>query len=258
MGTVNAASLRVAVIDDESLARERVLRLLDNEPDVEVVAQFASCGAAIEALPRLDVDLLVADICMEQAQAGLDLLERLSQAYDPAPHTVFVTAFAQHAVRAFELGAADYLLKPLDPGRFQAMLERVRRQVGGTTPASEPVQRAAGGTRRPQKIALKRGEHIQVRSVSEIDWLETAGNYVRVHLGKETFLVRETIQGFEAKFGSPPFVRVSRSVVVNLNSIVTLLPLFSRQVEVLLKDGTRLALKGPYRDRLREHVAWFY
>lgn len=241
--------IRTVIVDDEPLSRSRIRRLLEREPDVELVGEYASPRRASTAIAQQRPDLLFLDIEMPRAN-GFELLASLGLQATPA--TIFVTAHAHYATQAFDSEAVDYLLKPFDDERFARSLERVRRHLAPMPAAAErPHERYV------RRLAVKSGGTVSFLRLDEVDWLETAGNYIRVHRGRDSYLHREALSSFELRLDPERFVRIHRSTVVNLDRITSLAPTFGREWVVLLRDGTRLTLAAPYRARLQALVGHF-
>ncbi len=239
-------SIRTIIVDDESLAREGLKAFLAEEPDVEIVQECADGASAVRAVERHRPDLLFLDVQMPEL-SGFDVLE----AIDPAsmPLVIFTTAHDQHAIRAFEVNALDYLLKPFTTGRFKKAVQRVREQIAARSAADGHSRLGAllAGPRPPglggRRILVKSANHILFVEAEEIDHVEAAGNYVILHAGKDGHIVRETMASMEARLGPAGFMRVSRSAIVNLNRIARLEPLVAPgEFCLVLKNGARLSM----------------
>ncbi|HEX8651733.1 MAG TPA: LytTR family DNA-binding domain-containing protein [Pyrinomonadaceae bacterium] len=247
--------IRALVVDDEPLARERIRSLLENEPDVLVAGECADGHAAVEAIFELKPDLVFLDVQMPEVD-GFGVLEALSGA--PLPAVIFVTAYDQYALRAFDVHALDYLLKPFDRERFQRALERARTQLQGER--SGEIDRRLLALLKEIKTEPKALERLVIKSAGrvfflkaeEIDWIEAAGNYVRLHTGSESHLLRETMNALEARLDPHQFLRIHRSTIINIERIKEMHPLFRGEHVVILRDGTRLTLGRGYRDKLQE------
>jgi two-component system LytT family response regulator len=242
-------ALRALIVDDVKLARQRLRRLLGAHPDVEVVGECADAASAIAAIAEHTPDLVFLDIEMPE-QDGFAVLAELPAVRRPA--IVFVTAYDQHAVKAFEANALDYLLKPVEPARMAATLERVRgqRTTGGSDARLDALLRVLERDRYPVRLAVRGTDGTQLVRVAEIDWIEAAGNYLCVRAGKQTHVLRETLTQMEAKLDPARFVRIHRSRIVNIDRIARLSPLFNGDHCVLLGDGTELTLSRTYREAL--------
>ena len=236
-------NIRSVIADDEPLARERIRSLLADVSDIEVVAECANGAQTLQAVQDHRPDLLFLDVQMPRLD-GFEVLEALQP--NPAPVVVFTTAHDEHAIRAFEVNALDYLLKPFTEARFQRALARAREQL--TKPSAPGPDRQISGLLSHVHAAASGGGRILVRSPErivflkpeEIDHLEAAGNYVVLHAGKERHIVRETTVAMEARLAHAGFMRISRSVIVNLARIREIQPLGPGQYCVILRNGTRL------------------
>lgn len=247
-------SIRTLIVDDEPLARERIKALLEDESDIEVVGECASGRKAVSAIQRQAPDLLFLDVQMPELD-GFGVLATLDP--ERLPVVIFVTAYDQYALRAFEVHALDYLLKPFDRERFKKALERVRAELQRDK-VGDLSQRLLALLEdiKPEHKSLKR---VMIKSdgrvyfvkAEEIDWIEAAGNYVRLHVGGKTHLQREKMNELESRLDPERFVRIHRSTIVNIETIKELEPWFRGEYVVVLHDGTRLILTRSYRDKLQ-------
>jgi two-component system LytT family response regulator len=255
-------NIRVLIVDDEPLARRGIRRLLERETDFEIAGEAGNGQIAVAKIESEKPDLVFLDIQMPLVD-GFSLIEKTGA--KNLPEIVFVTAYDEHAIRAFEAGALDYVLKPIDPERFQKTLERVRRRLN-----SPPQQQDAGIE--PEIINLLRGlaknetplaphaflERIPIKEsgrvffigVDEIDWIGACGNYIEIHAGREKHLLRETMEGIEGKLNPNEFLRIRRSTLVRIERIKELHPLFNGEFAVILRDGTELSSSRRYRKNL--------
>lgn len=235
--------VRAIIADDEPLARERVRSLLSDEPDVEVVAECVNGAQTLKATQEQRPDLLFLDVQMPRLN-GFEVLEALEP--ERIPVIIFTTAHDEHALRAFEVNALDYLLKPFTEARFKKALERAREQwEQGPRRLPEPQLAALlshlhAAAPRGGRILVRSPERILFLKPEEIGHVEAAGNYVVLHAGKERHIVRETTAAMEARLAPAGFMRLSRSVIVNPTHIREVQPLGPGQYSVLMKDGTRL------------------
>jgi two-component system, LytTR family, response regulator len=272
--------LSVLIADDEAVARARLRRLLTQCPDVALVAECADGREAVGAVERLRPDLVFLDIMMPELD-GFGVVSEL--AGHEAPHVVFVTAYDAHAVRAFEVNALDYLLKPVDAERLRATLDRARgRTAGGASGAPVDQRRLlalleelaaarrapAGPTATPAPAdasagvpALPRlGERLLVRGegrmyfvrLSDVDWLESSGNYVTLHVGDARHQVRERIGALACRLDPRRFARIHRTTIVNVDRVREIQPWFSGDAVVILHSGRKLRLSRLYRAALEE------
>ena len=248
--------IKTLIVDDEPLARERIRALVEGEPDVLVIGECADGRAAVISIREQKPDLVFLDVQMPEVD-GFGVLEALAHD-ERLPAIIFVTAYDQYALRAFDVHALDYLLKPFDRERFQKALERARTQIQGQR--SGDIDRRLLALLKGIKTEPKALERLVIRSagrvfflkVDEIDWIEAAGNYVRLHTGRDAHLLRETMNALEAKLDPDKFLRIHRSTIINIERIKEMHPLFRGEHVVILRDGTRLTLGRGYRDRLQE------
>lgn len=242
--------LKAIVVDDEPLARERVRTLLAAEPDIEVVTECASGAEAVDAVKRLSPDLLFLDIQMPEID-GFGVLRALPA---PLPLVIFVTAFDEHAVRAFETQALDYLLKPFKPARFRAAIARAREQLAKRQPDDVTRKLLAlleGRPAEPQylaRIAVRERERVRFVKTGDVDWFEASGNYVILHVGRENHVVRETLSALEAQLSPREFLRLSRSAIVNLDRVQEVQPAFNDEHVVILHNGAKLPMTRGVRE----------
>jgi len=247
--------LRVIVVDDEPLARERLRTLLDGERDVTIVAECADARSAIDAIRTHRPELVFLDVQMPEG-SGFDVVEALP---DARPAIVFVTAFDQYALDAFDVHALDYLLKPFDRERFARALDRARAHVARGDQSAERrlialLEDLRAERRGVQRIVIRERGRVFFLAVETIDWIEAAGNYARLHVGKEHHLLRETMKTLEARLDPAKFVRIHRSAIVNLERIRELQPSFHGEFTVVLEDGAQLTSSRNYGEPLRRLV----
>jgi two-component system LytT family response regulator len=237
--------LRVIIVDDERMARTRLRRMLEKDPEVEVAAECENGLEAVNAVRKEEPDLLLLDIQMPEMD-GFGVLEALGP--ERTPEVVFVTAYDEHAIRAFEEHALDYLMKPVAPERFAKMLARVRerkaRAQRGQESLFELLAQRKGGTR----LVVRSGERTTFVSPEEIDWVEAAGNYAILHLGKRTHILRETMSALETQLPGDQFCRVSRSTILNLRRVQELQSLSPGEHVAILADGQRIAISRSLRE----------
>ena len=249
--------VRVLVADDEPLARERLRLLLTREDWIDLVAECPDGMEAIEAIDRLQPDLVFLDIQMPGA-TGFEVIEAVGP--DRMPLVVFVTAFDQYALRAFDVHALDYLLKPFDRERFHEALVRARQQLERRTNGDlerrllELVQDLKPAVQRLERFVIKAGGRVFFVRADEIDWIEAAGNYVKLHVGGDAHLFRETMNSLESQLDPDTFFRIHRSHIVNIERVKELQPWFNGEYVVFLRNGTRLTLSRGYREKLQERI----
>jgi two-component system LytT family response regulator len=251
--------IRVLVVDDEPLARRGIRQLLRPEKDFVIVGEAANGHEAIAAMQKLTPDLVFLDIQMPLLD-GFSFVEKVGA--ENLPAIVFVTAYDEHAIRAFEINALDYLLKPIDAERFQKTLNRVREEIENEQAKDfdrrlssllrdlESAKSTEGQPVYPERVAVREAGHITFVEADDIDWISSEGNYVRLHAKRKTHLLRETMDGIEHKLDPKKFVRLRRSTIVRIELIEELHPLFNGEFAVVLKDGTRLSSSRRYRQNI--------
>jgi two-component system LytT family response regulator len=245
--------LRVLLVDDEPLVRRGLRAFLAAEPDVTVVGECGDGRDAVRVIRAERPDLVFLDVQMPELD-GLGVVDALEEDERP-PALVFVTAYDAYALRAFEVHAVDYLLKPFDEGRFRTALARARQRLArADTPApGDPRLEALLRELRPapayaERLLVRTASRMLPVPVAAIDWIEAADNYVRLHVGAERHALRETIKGLEARLDPRRFARIHRSTIVNLDRVREVRPLPSGDCVLLLLDGTQLSLSRGYRE----------
>ena len=243
-------TLRALVVDDEAPARRRIRRLLAAEPDVAVVGECGDGASAIAAIASARPDLVFLDVQMPERD-GFDVVKSIPPRQLPA--ILFVTAHDRYALRAFDVHAVDYLLKPFTGDRFRTALDRARERIARHAPdaalaglAAELRQRAAYLSRVP----VKTGGRTVLVDLATVDWMEAADNYVRLHVQQREYLVRETLAALDAQLDPDLFARIHRSIIVRIDRIVELRPTSHGDAEVVLRGGARLAVSRTWRHRL--------
>lgn len=251
--------IRALIVDDEAPARTRIRRLLQAEVDFEIVGECANGRQAIECIQRDKPDLVFLDVQMPRVN-GFDVCEGVAAAGGAVPLVIFVTAYDQYALKAFEVHAIDYLLKPFDADRLRKSLDHARAQLA-RRPDEPLAPRLAAlledlrpGFKKPDRLVIKEDGRIVFVPTSAIEWLEADGNYVRLHAGKETHYFRETLAGLESQLPAEKFARISRSVIVNLDRVKELQPKFYGDYLVVLHNGEKLTLSRNYRGRLEKSL----
>jgi len=251
--------IRTLIVDDEELARDRIHTLLEMQPDVEIVGICGDGVTALESIEKLKPDLVFLDVQMP-GMTGFEVVENLDAAHAPA--VVFVTAHDGHAIRAFEIHALDFLLKPFDQTRFEKALDRARGKVKasqGTTVIDSHLVSLLEELREerkyPERLIVKSSGRVFFVRTEEIDWVEASGNYVKIHTKNEAHLLRESMKNMEAKLDPKIFVRIHRSAIVNIDRIKELEPWFHGEYIVIMRDGTRLTASRVFSDRLSALIA---
>ncbi|HEV8337105.1 MAG TPA: LytTR family DNA-binding domain-containing protein [Candidatus Polarisedimenticolia bacterium] len=251
--------IRFLIVDDEPLAREAIRSLAAADPELEIAGEAGDGNAAIQAIEALRPDLLFLDVQMPEVD-GFEVLEELSARGGKLPVTVFVTAHDQHALRAFEAHAFDYLLKPIHEARFRESVSAAKARIAADSgrDAAERLGRLlaenAMTSRRPRRLSVKGNGRISLVSVDEIEWIESEGNYVRLHLSGQSHLLRETMNGIESRLDPEHFMRIHRSAIVNVNFIQELRPWFTGEYIVRMRSGKELTLTRSHRDALRRLI----
>ena len=235
-------SIRVLVVDDEPLARRNVTVLLQGDPDLESIVECGSGAEAIETIRKSQPDLVFLDVQMPEC-GGFDVLEQLGTELPRA--IIFVTAYDAYALRAFEAGALDYLLKPFDDARFHRALHRAKDRLAHS---------GAMDSRPAKRLVVRSPGRLRFVNVADIDWIEAASYYACLHVGGETHIIRRTLAELEQDLGEGMFVRIHRSIIVNLERIQGLELQSGGEYEVVLKSKARLRLSRRFRKRLQERM----
>lgn len=235
------AKVRTLVVDDEALARSNLTVLLRRDPDIEIIGECSSGADALAEIRSTHPDLLFLDVQMPECD-GFDVLELLGR--DLPPAIIFVTAYDQYALRAFETGALDYLLKPFDNSRFHRALARAKERLARGVAPYQP----------PERVIVKSAGQIVFVKVSDIDWIEAADYYACLHVGAKTHLLRRTMAELEQEFDPRMFCRIHRSAIVNLDRVHSLKLNEDGDHEVVLENGTTLRLSRTYRKALQSRL----
>jgi two-component system, LytTR family, response regulator len=245
--------IRTVIVDDEPLARERLRALLEGDAEIEIVGECADGRTAVEIISKEAPDLVFLDIQMPELD-GFGVLAELQGKRMPA--VVFVTAYDRFALKAFEVHALDYLLKPFDRERFEKALSRAKEQVGKQqtqdlgTKISSLLADLKPEAKVGDRLAVKTSGRVIFVKLEEIDWIEAADNYVNIHVGQTSHLLRETMVSLEQRLPTKNFIRISRSAIVNMDRVKELQPLFHGEYAVILRTGARLTLTRGYRESL--------
>lgn len=276
--------MRVLIVDDEPIARRRISRLLKLEDDVEVVNEVGSGTDAVAAIRDQRPDLVFLDVQMPDLD-GFGVVSALGEQPESMPAIVFVTAYNEYAVKAFDVNAVDYVLKPFDGERFRSAFQRARTTLEQKTSAEagrrikalleevlgeQRAQAAMAGSaasgaaaapvqgvpraRYLDRLMVKHDGRVFFVKVADVDWFEASGNYVRVHVGRVSHLIRETMHGIEAQLDPNLFARIHRAVIVNMDRIRELQPWFAGDYIVILRDGRQLKLSRTYREALQSRM----
>ncbi len=233
--------IRALVVDDEALARSSVVTLLRRDPEIAALGECASGIEALAEIRRIKPDLVFLDVQMPECD-GFDVLEMLGG--DAPPAIVFVTAYDQYALRAFEAGALDYVLKPFDDARFGRALARAKERIrqGRTQPT------------KVERLAIKSAGQVSFLKISDIDWIEAADYYASLHVGSKTHLLRRSMDELERELGESVFCRIHRSTIVNLERVRGLKVNEDGEYDVLLDNGAKLRMSRRYRKELQARV----
>jgi len=245
-------SLRVLVVDDERIARDGLKRLLSGDSEIEVIGEAADGKAAIDAIQTLKPDVVFLDVQIPEID-GFGVISAVG--IENMPVLIFVTAYDQYTLKAFEVHALDYLLKPFDAARLADALKRAKQQVFSSRDRQKQalhglLDGSLAVQQRLKRLSIKSSGKIIFLELEQIDYIEGAGNYLCVHAGDQEFLTRETMSVCEAKLQSSDFVRIHRSTIVNRSRVRELKPWFTGEYVVILNNGKELTLSRGYRDRL--------
>ena len=254
---VSTQKIRTLIVDDEPLAREKIRMFLERDSEIEVIGECVDGVHAVASIEESSPDLVFLDIQMP-GKDGFEVLKAVG--VDRVAAVIFVTAYDEHALRAFEFHALDYLLKPFAANRFQGALTRAKAQL--LTESPEPFKKQLktllgsvdGDSRYIRRLVVKTGGRIVFLKVEEIDWIEAAGNYLTLHVGTTSHLIRETMNDLESRIDPAQFIRIHRSTIVNIDRIREMQPLFHGDLTVILMNGTRLMLSRNYKSRLPRHL----
>lgn len=264
--------IRAIVVDDESLAREVLLVMLGDDPEIELIAECRNGREAVAAISEQSPDIVFLDIQMPEMD-GFQVIEEIGT--ERMPVTVFVTAYDKHALRAFEAHALDYLLKPFDHDRFDAALQRaktfvrqqklgeigerffdmlqdVKLKTGESSSEADDKKPEKAAHKEPiDRVVIKASGRIYFLKTEEIDWVEGTGDYLTLHSGSKTHLIRETMTNFHARLDSQKFLRIHRSTIINIERIKEIHPLFKGEYIITLTSGKRLKSSRGYRHELQ-------
>jgi two-component system, LytTR family, response regulator len=243
--------LRILIIDDEPRARSFIRKLLLNDPSVEIDGECANGYEAIRAIKTVRPDLIFLDVQMPELD-GFAVLEQLQP--EEVPAVIFVTAYDQYALRAFETHALDYLLKPFDQERFSRTLEHAKLRIGERKNAHQEAiaQLLANENRRSaylKRITVKRNGRMLLLRAQDIEWIEAEDNYVLLHSGKDAYILRQTLSNLEGRLDPESFIRVHRSAIVNIEALKEVQPGFSGAYGLELNSGAKLRLSRGYREK---------
>ena len=250
---MQSARIKVIVVDDEPLAITRVARLLAKEPDVRIIAECGDGLTAISMINEHQPDLIFLDVQMPEV-SGFDVLRQINAEEDDyAPAVVFVTAYDQFTIQAFDFSAVDYLLKPFGEERFRRAVSRARQRLESKSGnyLDESLKRLLDRLKPNngflERLIVNHKDRLIIVPIKDVDWVETYGNYLKIHSDGKTHLLRETMNNLVGRMDPEKFLRIHRSTLVNLERIKELQPMFGGQYTVVLRDGTELTLSRNYR-----------
>jgi two-component system, LytTR family, response regulator len=249
-------NFKVLIVDDEPISRRRLRRLLALESECELVGECENGLEAVHSLEREKVDILFLDVQMPEMD-GFGVVHAIARSH---PLIIFTSAYDEYALKAFEVHAFDYLLKPFDRRRFRESVQRARTQLTQAQPALADdrilklFENLSGARNAPDRIAVRNNGRVIFLRLGDIDWIEAADNYVCLHCGKDTHVLRETMSELEARLDPARFIRVHRSAIVNLDCIKELQPWFRGDYKVMLNDGTELTLTKNHREKLESRL----
>src|SRR5882724_1937590 len=244
--------IRTLIIDDEPLPRERIRTLLSEHDQITIIDECGDGETAVKTILKERPDLIFLDIQMPEID-GFGVLSAIMDEFMPA--TIFVTAYDEYAIQAFEVNAVDYLLKPINPGRFQKAVSRAIQRIGVNEKPNqqlhgflEQMLKERGYTKR---FVVRSGSKLSFVQTRDIDWIDVAENYVQLHVGGQKHLVRGTMKSIEAQLNPEQFVRIHRSVMINFDRIESVEPFFHGEYKITMSDGEKLTSSRLYSDRLR-------
>jgi two-component system LytT family response regulator len=248
-------SLRLLIVDDEPLIRTGIRNGLSTLPGIEIVGECESGSQAIESILSQRPDLVLLDVQMPDC-SGLDVVRQVGPQRMPA--VIFVTAYDQYAVKAFELNAVDYLLKPFDEERLRSSIERARERIAAQNQAllSQQLQALLDTKDRswPERLVVRSGERFDFVAVESVDWIESANNYVQLHCGAKQYLLGETLTSLEKRLNPGTFLRIHRGRIVNVTRLVAVHPMLSGTYEMELRNGVRLTTGRQYKDAVQNLI----
>ena len=247
--------IRALIVDDEPLPRERILTLLEPHEEIEVVGECEDGQQAVTAIESESPDLVFLDIQMPELD-GFEVVSALQTA--PLPAIIFVTAYDEYAIKAFEVDAIDYLLKPVSPERFeQALTRATSRLATAATPDSNSklfdfLDRVRAERGFVKRFVVRKGAKLSFVRVAEVDWIDVTSNYIRLHVAGTKHLVRQTLKSVEGQLDPEVFIRVHRSIIINVDRVESVEPHLHGEYQVTMQDGTRLTTSRSFSSRLRE------
>lgn len=249
--------IRTLIVDDMKLARERLKYALAADTNIEIVGECANGREAVASINALRPELVFLDVQMPK-MGGFEVVEAIGA--EQMPTVVFVTAYDEFALKAFEINALDYLLKPFDEERLMKTVARVKRQIREKERGDiderlmQLLGKVANTPNYLKRISVKTAQHTILVLTEDIDWISAAGNYLELHCGKDVYLIRERLHQLEQKLDSRQFARIHRSTIVNIDRIKALHPMFNGDQIIILQNGAKLNLSRTYHEKLLEQI----
>ena len=250
-------NIRTLIVDDMKLARERLKQALAADTEIEIIGECGNGREAVTAIKNLNPELVFLDVQMPKMN-GFEVVETIGA--EKMPTVVFVTAYDEFALRAFEINALDYLLKPVDEERLSKTVNRIKRQIieAGRGDIENRLLQLLGKAENKleyaRRIPVKTAQHTILVTTEDIDWIKGAGNYLELHVGKDVYLIRERLHKLEQKLDPRQFIRIHRSTIVNIERVKTLHPMFNGDHIIVLQNGAKLNLSRTYHEKLLEHI----
>ncbi len=244
-------TIQALVVDDERLARRKIIGLLEDQPDIEVVGECADGASAVARITEQRPDLVFLDIQMPELD-GFEVLVEIGTS--DMPEVIFVTAYDEHALRAFEVAAVDYLLKPFARARFESAVGRARSRLNENARATTVLTDLLGALEKPrylERFIVRSTGRIELVDARDVEWIEADGNYMRLHTDERIHLARDTLNAIEAKLDPARFLRIHRSRIVNIERVQQLRPGAHGEYTFVLGDGTEVRSSRSYHDRIR-------
>lgn len=251
------ACIRALIVDDEPLARKFIRRMLKDDREIEIVGESSNGKDAVTMIGKHNPDIVFLDVQMPEMD-GFAVLDSIRSGQ--LPEIIFTTAYEQYAIRAFELHALDYLLKPFDQARFKDAIKYAKecfqsdRQQDGRAQIGALLESIRNKTEYLERVVIKAGGRITFLNTREINWIEADDKYVHLHTDKTNPMVRQTLSAMEAQLDPKKFRRIHRSAIVNVERIKELQPLFNGEHSIVLENGTKLTLSRNYKDKLFEFL----
>jgi two-component system, LytTR family, response regulator len=242
-----SAALRTVIVDDEKLAQELLRNHLGADPEINIVGEAVNADDALSLIKENVIDLMFLDVQMPEKD-GFELLSTLYNESIPIPQTIFVTAYESYAVRAFEQLALGYILKPIDKARLLRVTQHAKQRLREGRAAADQQKLGHLAALREQRIIVKSRGRLRFIRIHEIDWIEAEGNYLKLHQGDHTHVIRETLKQLEERLRTSGFVRIHKSVLVNIARVEEVIPWYTGEAVIRLNSGKELTLTRSYRD----------